>query len=86
MAGTRLISGGFLTLNILLILYDWRMYAGFLSTLLARPVPRVSTRWGTAARLFGFFVPATVIAVFLLIFRGQVAEMMDPITDFTGSR
>jgi hypothetical protein len=27
-----------------------------------------------------------VIAVFLLIFRGQVAEMMDPITDFTGSR
>ncbi len=56
--GTRLISGVFLTLNLLLILYDWRMYAGFLSTLLARPVPRVSTRWGTAARLFGFFVPA----------------------------
>ncbi len=55
--GTRLISGVFLTLNILLILYDWRMYAGFLSMLLARPGPRVSTRWGTAASFSASLFP-----------------------------
>jgi hypothetical protein len=55
--GTRLISGVFLTLNILLILYDWRMYAGFLSMLLARPGPCASTRWGTAASFSASLFP-----------------------------
>jgi hypothetical protein len=84
--GTRLISAVLLALNTFLILYDFRMYLSFLSTLLVKPTPIANRKLRIVARIAGLVVPTTVIVAFLLSFHPQVARYLDPITDFIGHR
>jgi hypothetical protein len=84
--GTRLISSVLLGLNVFLLLYDFRIYADFLSRLVAKPEPIANRKIRIAAKGAAFIVPSTILVAFLFTFHSQVATLLDPITDFIGVR
>jgi hypothetical protein len=83
---TQLISSVLLALNLFLLACDYKLYLGFLSRLLDAS-PAIASRKGRiAAKVAGFVIPAVVIGLFLVGFRGQVAAQLNPIVDFIGQR
>jgi uncharacterized membrane protein YphA (DoxX/SURF4 family) len=84
--GTQFISSLLLALNLFLLLYDFRMYADFLSRLLAQPEPIASRGRRIAVKVAAFAIPVAYLGWFLPYFHSLVATQFDPITDFIGRR
>ncbi len=85
-AATRIISSALLALNVFLILYDYQMYLGFLSCLVAKPEPIANRKLRLSAKIASFVVPAAALTAFGFMFHSQVAAQLDPFTDFIGRR
>jgi hypothetical protein len=83
---TQLISAVFLALNLFLVLYDFPIYLAFLVRVLERPAPIANRKLRIAGKISAFAVSAAVLVPLLLDFRGQVQQMLGPVTDFVGER
>jgi hypothetical protein len=83
---TQIISSVLLAINIFLIAYDWRLYLGMVTGLLAPPAPIAGRKLHLTAKIVGFLVPAAAIAAFAVSdYKGVQTEEV-PITDFIGVR
>ncbi len=83
---TQVISAVLLGLNIFLLLYDGRLYLGFLSRLLEPPKPVANRKLRIAGKLTAFLTGAVALGWFAMSIHGAVATQLDPIRDFVGQR
>ncbi len=83
---TQAISSVLLALNVFLLLYDLPMYLDFLSRLLVKPEPIANRKLRITAKVAAFAIPAALLAAFGVYFLSQVADHMDPVSDFIGRR
>jgi len=83
---TRVISAVLLALNIFLLLYDARLYLGFLSRLLEPPEPVVNRKLRIAGKLTALLTGALALGWFAMSIHEAVATQLDPIRDFIGQR
>jgi len=83
---TQLISGIFLALNLIVLLYDLPLYRSFLGRLLAPSTPIASRRWRLAAKIAGFAIPAVIVGYSCFSDYRGIQEDSVSISDFIGAR